>query len=548
VPSGGNDAAAAEEIIVARFDLTSGDAGGLYVGDAVTQLGASQRLDALSGLSPGMDAAVPPDALLWLDDVVLGPHHVVVLAKPLAVQPGTLSRSSLWFIERDTMELAWGQSMFACGQFDDPESQTGQNLEYYGNWGSAVVARQDSFLYLEADLMDQPWAWDDDNWCLDLPGRPFTSLTGGLAVRGDVGFAAHPDGVTRVDLAGPGAVWTLEIPGWTPGTDDQALLSARQLFVTGEGTLHVIDPEAGLKLATLGPALLFGNANAMAIGDGVLAVQTSAGLTVIGTTAASIELRATANVAYPRGGEEVRIDATASRPGIQAPDLEFSVDWGDGSNTEWQTDHVFTHTYFLNGDKDARLFARNTAGQTASQTFVFHVDGTPPNFISTAFDPDHQEATFFLLGIVLLLIGSAFGVVRLRTKRRRLRRELAAADRIVADERDHPDRLRERLRGHRLRARRLFLDGRLDEGSTSILERHCDELLRGHRLAGVEQAFGFLPHQLFRGLQEILTDARVSDWERRQFLESLSKDGKLTASERKRVTQRVEQWHREDAA
>jgi hypothetical protein len=363
-----------------------------------------------------------------------------------------------------------------------------------------------------------------------------------------VGFAAHPDGVTRVDLAGPGAVWTLEIPGWTPDTDDQALLSARQLFVTGEGTLHVIDPEAGVKLATLGPALLSGSANAMAIGDGVLAVQTGAGLTVIGTTAASIQLRATSSAAYPRGGQEVRIDATASRPGIQAPDLEFSVDRGDGSNTEWQADPAFTHTYLLGGEHHAGLLARNTAGQTASETFVFHVDGTPPNFISTAFAPDNQESTFFVLGLIIVLVGSAFGVVRLRTKRRRLRRELAAADDIVAEERDHPDRLRERLREHRLRARRLFLDGRLDEGSTSILERHCDELLRGHRLAGVEQEFGFLPHHLFRGLQEILTDARVSDWERRQFLESLGKDRKLTAAEKKRLTQRVEQWHREDAA
>jgi outer membrane protein assembly factor BamB len=389
--------------------------------------------------------------------------------------------------------------------------------------------------------------------------RPITVGDGAI-------YVPRSQSLFRASLADASIVWperaadavSINNPGATAllANEDRAWLTgaASSLYVLSTADGRILDQTTAPRMG--------GFVRSLGLGEGVIVAHVSpqrsditgggelpdtSAVTVLGTTAASLSITGRLDHTYPAVGAMVTLEAALQQPGKLAPDVAYAIDWGDGDVDAFDGEQA-THTYDRAGDYDLLLRASNSAGQETSQAFTVHVGQDPPNFLSNAFAPDNQESTFFVLGLIILLVGSAFGVVRLRTKRRRLRRELAAADRIVAEEHDHPDRLRERLRDHRLRARRLFLDGRLDEGSTSILERHCDELLRGHRLAGVEEEFGFLPHRLFRGLQEILTDARVSDWERRQFLELLGRDTKLTTAEKKRVTQRVEQWHREDVA
>jgi hypothetical protein len=364
--------------------------------------------------------------------------------------------------------------------------------------------------------------------------------------------------LTRADAVTSTPRWRIPAP-----VAGDAWLGTPGILVVGEHFFTGLWPEphslAGFAVGDGALSMLRATGatvDGLGVGEGVLAAVTGdtpnlgtgtsvQELLVFGSPPAAIGLDVSLSDLYPQIGKPVRLELDV-RPGVLAEGWQATVDWGDGTATPPAQTTRFEHAYQERVQREIIVSVTNEAGQEASWSTTVFVGEQPPNFISNAFSPENQESTFFILGLVILLLGSAFGVARLRGRRRRLRRELATADAIVTQHRDDPDTMREELREHRLRARRLFLAGRLDEGSTGILERHIDELLRDHRLSRVEADLSFLPHGLFRSMQEMLRDARVTELEKVQFLRSLAAERGLTAGQKGKVKRHVETWHRED--
>lgn len=209
---------------------------------------------------------------------------------------------------------------------------------------------------------------------------------------------------------------------------------------------------------------------------------------------------------------------------------------------------IASHMYGAEGDYTIRVFASNGNYQEARATMPVHVGVTPPSFLETAFAPDNQEATFFALGLIVTFLLTGFGLAARRRRHSILRRELEAADNIVAEHQNKPDVMRERLRRHRARAEKLFMQNRIDEAASNMLRSHIDDLLRSHRMGIVEEKLSFLPHGLFRALQEILRDAQITALERNEFLKSLKDETALTAAQKKKVRVHIDTWAQQDAS
>lgn len=271
---------------------------------------------------------------------------------------------------------------------------------------------------------------------------------------------------------------------------------------------------------------------------------------VLGSVPASIQLAIGRPDAYPAPGAPARLDLSASRPGAQSPDVEYRVDWGDGETSDWQTSPLFEHVYATPGDREARVQARNPAGQLAIERVVFHV-GAPrpvePNLVARAFQTENQDRTFFVLGLALTAGAGALGLLRRQRRRSLLARELAALDDVVAGARDDPMRLDRALDERRVHARALLLANRLDEGQHSVLVARIDELSRKERLHIADTLLDFLPHRHVKTLRETLKDGRVSSIERAHFLAAVEADADLSPAQKARAREVVERWAEHDA-
>ncbi|HLE96523.1 MAG TPA: PQQ-binding-like beta-propeller repeat protein, partial [Candidatus Thermoplasmatota archaeon] len=270
-------------------------------------------------------------------------------------------------------------------------------------------------------------------------------------------------------------------------------LFAKSLARNNTETLRAFDPVTGTALWThefpkpteslsvLGTGVAsrsdFSDQGSFSVGSGVIVyVEGNGNVTVLGRTDASLAPSLDLGTDYPAVGRDVTVDLSSTRPGLFGSATSFRADWGDGTVTGWQPSPVLTHAYNASGDRTARFFAANDANQTASVVHVFHVGGTRPNVIAKAFDSEHQNATFFVLGLTGTAIGGAFGLTRLTARRRRLARELrlidAAFDRTKKDVRDCEAALAER----KAHCRGLLLDGKFDETQFAVIERHVEDL------------------------------------------------------------------------
>ncbi|HLE96967.1 MAG TPA: PQQ-binding-like beta-propeller repeat protein [Candidatus Thermoplasmatota archaeon] len=288
------------------------------------------------------------------------------------------------------------------------------------------------------------------------------------------------------------------------------------------------------------------------VGEGIIAVAHVRGpldgnLTILGRTAASLAPVADVSSEYPSVGDEVTVDLSGTAPGLFGPATSFRTDWGDGEVTEWQSSPVLTHAYAEDGDKVARLMARNDANQTSSVLMTFHVGATEPNFLATAFQADNQDVTFGVLGLTGTAVGGAYGLTRLTSRRRRLTREMRLVDDAYAKTKDRAAECEAALAERKAHARGLLLDGKFDESQFSVLKRHIDDLARNLRLSTLDQRFDFLPHGMVRTLRDMLSDGRVSEWEHRHFLEALERDTMLTPEYKARVRELVDSWFDRDA-
>lgn len=297
---------------------------------------------------------------------------------------------------------------------------------------------------------------------------------------------------------------------------------------------------------SVGPTGGFGNFPAHS--DGLIVWSGWDGiLNVVGTTNASIAPPAVPSGEYPGVGETVTVDLSGGRPGAFGAATRYRADWGDGTLTDWQAEPVLEHAYRAPGDVTARFQVGNDANQTASTFATYHVGAPRPNVISKAFEPDNQDLTFGVLGVLLAVAGGGIGLLRVQRRRNRLTRELEAIEEGFAATRERPNACSAFLDERRARARSLLLDGKLDEGQFHLLEKRVDELSGQVRMAHLEDRFSFLPLGLVRQLERALADGRLSGWERSALLQAVASDATMTAEHKDKVRALVDSWFEGDA-
>ncbi len=291
-----------------------------------------------------------------------------------------------------------------------------------------------------------------------------------------------------------------------------------------------------------------------ALGDGLLALaHGDAQLTVFGRTALSIQPILDVSHRWPAPGEEVTVDLGSTDPGPGGGTLEYLAEWGDGTVTDWQASPALSHTYTSPGDHIARFHVREaTDSDTPPRRSVglatFDVGGSPPqdeSLVQTAFAPENQDTTWGVIGVLIAVIGGLIAVARRRAKRSRLQREMKAIEHL-AEQAANPAELEAAVQERRAHVRGLAVDGKLDEGQSSVLERRLDEVQRASRMGEIEPLLDQLPHGLVRHLREALADGQVTAFERDSLLSLVEQDGLVPERVKQGVRKRIEAWYGRD--
>lgn len=388
------------------------------------------------------------------------------------------------------------------------------------------------------------------------PGENFGT---GLVATEDAIFAASKQTLYRFDPAGRSSTWRRTVdPSFGETFQGPLVLADGVVYVRANlshaagRSIYAFDAEDGnirWRREFLDPAAPR-SAVLQGLGEGVLAVAGRNGnLTVIGSTAASPRAAAAASSLYPAPGVPVRVDLSASVAGAQGAPSMYRADWGDGNVTDWQASPVLAHAYAAPGDVRARFQVRNDANQTASAFATFRVGATPPvplTPLQVAFAPENQNVTFFLIGLAITGLAAAPSVARLRRRRHRLQKELAAVEQAYEHTKDRFLECEAALAERKARARGLLLDEKLDEPQFAILEKRIEELAQEVRLRTLDERLAFLPHGMVRSLQAMLADGRINAWERRTLLEALERERTLTADQRAQTKALIDTWFARD--
>jgi outer membrane protein assembly factor BamB len=389
----------------------------------------------------------------------------------------------------------------------------------------------------------------------------FTSVT--LANDGQRVYAesAHTLYAFPVDQALASPLWTAPQANSTSGRyHNPTTVAGDVVYVrtaTGdqdgeaEQAVHAYSASRGTPVWTVGLAPPGAPASwgyFMPAANGVIVATNNNGtVVVLGHTAASVDARAVASDEYPAPGAPVSVDLSSSGPGrFGAPTL-YEADWGDGSTSPAQSEPRFDHAYANACDCVAIFNATNAAGQVGAQSVMFHVGASKPTFLSTAFNAENQNLTFFVIGLALTAAGGAFGLARIERRRRVLRRELASLDDSRAQLADRPLALDRLFRDRRLRAHALLLAGKLDEAQYGVLRARIDELAAAARERLIDERLRFLPHGLVQSLHEVLADGKVTRLERDHFLAAIEREALLTSEQKAEARRAVEAWFESDA-
>ncbi|MGQ0536494.1 MAG: outer membrane protein assembly factor BamB family protein [Methanobacteriota archaeon] len=364
------------------------------------------------------------------------------------------------------------------------------------------------------------------------PGWPVTALAEDEAWRGPLALAAgrtlvaqslssdNTDRLRAFDANSGAPLWTHDFPKPMDWSET----------VTGQ------------RVERTSPGITYG------VGDGVIVVAARDGnVTVLGEAPAGLRADPRPASAYPRVGETVVVDLGDSVPGLFGPATRFRAEWGDGTVGDGQSSPRHEHVYPDAGERVARFSVANDAGQTASATVAFHVGAPVPTLLSTAFDAEHQNTTFFFLGLVMTGVIGILGVARVQARRSRLARELAAIDDVYRRTKSRPSDCQAALTERKAHARGLLADGNLEEGQFAVLERHIEELSASVRLGTLRDEFGFLPLSLAHALEEILADARITRWEHQTFVEALEREPTLPPEQKQKVRALIADWFARDA-
>lgn len=384
------------------------------------------------------------------------------------------------------------------------------------------------------------------------PDDPPSDLGSGFAIGDGAYVVSTRSNLVRLD-AQLQTTWTLRLgPGeqW----DGPALLAhdavyARSVTTNGHQVVYAVNATTGQQVwRHIFPRPQHVN---MALSDGVLACQAEDGtITLLGSTAFALQPIVSVSSLFPADGEQVDADVSASHAIGFTPPTQFSADWGDGGGPgPGQDAPQFKHHYTSKTDEAARFFVRNTDNQTASMPVIFHVgqEDTSLSWFQRAFLPQHQNETYFVLGLTGTALAAAAGVLLRGRKRRRMHRELQNLESVFRHKRDQPDECEPELQQRKQHFRDLLSHRKLEGDQFGILTDRADDLLGRIRMGTVEEDFSFLPLGVARTLQRMLRDGRVTAAERSFVLGAVRQDKVLSASQKAKVVAQVEHWFQSDA-
>lgn len=278
---------------------------------------------------------------------------------------------------------------------------------------------------------------------------------------------------------------------------------------------------------------------------GLLVVDRQGQMVRLGRAPDGLAPRVEIATEYPRLREDVVVRPTAA---WGTTPLRFLVNFGSGPVQELDPGGSARFQYATTGLRTVRVTAVFGDGRTATAERTLDVGGTPPTppadrtFLEQAFARQNQDLTFGILGIAIALGGGVAAYARMRTRRYRLRHEVAAIEHSAAALSDDAERAEAVLADHRSRIRTMALTGKLDHAEANLLERRLDEFVRQARLDALETRFPFLTVGMARALKGMLADTRISSPERQTVLETLERDADLTEDQKGRLRRQVEAW------
>ncbi len=279
--------------------------------------------------------------------------------------------------------------------------------------------------------------------------------------------------------------------------------------------------------------------------DGLLVWDVNGPIVVLGTADPAMVPDVAIGSAYPARGETVPVTPT---PAEQTP-TEWLVAWGDGLVESFRPGDEIARSFDREGLMTLRVTAVFEDGRTATAEQELDVGGTPPrelNAIQTAFEPENQDMTFGILGLLVALTGGLIALSRRHRSRSRIARELQALDEAYHATKHDPIECETTLAERKAHARGLLSDGKLDDTQFAVIDRRIDELGSAHRMEAIEDRFAFLSVGMARTLRDMLADGRISEWERDHFIEALERDEHLTAGQKTQVRKQVDAWFGRD--
>ncbi|MBI4392690.1 MAG: PQQ-like beta-propeller repeat protein [Euryarchaeota archaeon] len=432
---------------------------------------------------------------------------------------------------------------------------------------SPCATGQENVVYARFDNRVTAYNAQNGNelWTSDIGAEDVLSGIGypGLAYDDPFLYVASASTIYKLKSTDQTEEWQRSLP---PGpierpTDSAVVRAGPNLFVpvnvyastaSGVGSaVHSLDVNTGAHLWRL--ELSNDQSGYTSVGESVLAWiphGARGNITIVGRTPASPTVVARASTSFPPPGISFSVSLANTTAGAMGAATAFRAYWGDGGVTDWQSSPVLEHAYATAGQYRARFQARNDAGQTSSSLEVFQAGGSPPvepDLASTVLAPENQERTFFIAGIAITAIGSAFGAWRIYGRRRVYARELRALESEEFMSRTEPAIHDTRLSARRQRIHGLHASGRLDSGQVNLLQRRVDELARNARLNVLHQDYGFLPVGLAGLLEKCLIDGKLGPAERAALVAAMEREPDLSSSSKEKVRRLIEEWSRHDA-
>ena len=243
--------------------------------------------------------------------------------------------------------------------------------------------------------------------------------------------------------------------------------------------------------------------------------------------------------AYPDPRDAVDVDIADPVAGAT-----YIVAWGDDTIEEGGTS--WSHRYGSPGTRTLRVTALYADGRTATTERAIHVGATPPpdTFLARQFSSENQERTFFVLGIVVTLLGALIAFLVRRRRRGRLGDELRRLEEIRERGRRDPATAirdlglyRERLLGE-VRAHKL------DDAQFNTLEARANVVFSALRTRLLGPLAGRISADFRHALDVVLHDGRVDAEELSALRGALDAERDLASDERARLAAMLERMAR----